>query len=121
MTIDGLNLNSPQATINHTAGTLNLQGTMDLQAGTYQLAGGTIVGGTITGTGTGVRGGNGTLQNVTLDIPFTTKGLTANNVTLNGGSIVLQGGQLEGTVLGSGEIVPDAGHSQMRGRPEGSW
>lgn len=44
-TIDGLLLNSPTATVNHTGGTLRVTHEANLQAGTYRLNGGTLAGG----------------------------------------------------------------------------
>lgn len=48
--LDSLLLNSANATIAHTAGTLTLGGTATLTAGTFNLNGGTIAGGTIDNT-----------------------------------------------------------------------
>lgn len=50
VTLDSLLLSSSNATIAHTSGTLSLLGTATLSAGTYQLNGGTIAGGTIDNT-----------------------------------------------------------------------
>ena len=130
--VDGLSLASANATVQQSAGTLSLQGTMDLQAGTYQLVLGQIQGGRIQSEGgafvvTNLYGSGGILNNVTLAAPIS---LTYSNplnlqntLTLDGGSITMTsltgGGSYYGSVLnaysgaitvnGTGNIIFNGG------------
>lgn len=72
VTVDSLTLGSANATIDHTAGTLTLTEGLVLNAGTYQFNGGTMRGGTISGTGGQVTfQPQGTFDGVTVDRDLT--------------------------------------------------
>jgi hypothetical protein len=70
--LDSLLLSSTNATISHTAGTLTLGGSATLTAGTFNLGGGTIAGGTINNTANRLTFTNNTTS-------------TFNNVAVTGG------------------------------------
>lgn len=107
VTVDSLTLDSANATIDHTSGTLTLTDDLVLNAGTYQFNGGTIRGGRISGSGGQITfQPQGTFDAVTVDrdLTFSTgnfadawidirNGLTlANNriISLTGGAIQLR-------------------------------
>jgi hypothetical protein len=87
---DGLTLNSANATLDHTAGTLTAP--INLDAGTYQLNGGTIANSTVT-----ISGGSLVVQNGTL-----------NGVTVNGADLQVNGNLYvrNGLTLGTHNLVP---------------
>lgn len=95
--VDSLTLNSVHATIDHTSGTLNLTNDLILNAGTYQFNGGTIRGGTISGTGGEITfQPQGTFDGVTIDrdLTFALGNFSdawidvRNGLTLDGGHVV---------------------------------
>ncbi len=83
--INDLTINSVDATLQHTSGTLTLGGTIHVSAGQYQLSGGTISGGTVTGSQLTYAGG--TLDGVSVlgDLSLTNFG---EYVRLSGGTTV---------------------------------
>ncbi len=91
-TINGLTLNSGDATLRHTAGTLSvLSSPINLAAGTFQLAGGVINGGTISGSGGAklvMTASGGTLSGVAVDADLEltddARPAVSNGLVLNG-------------------------------------
>ncbi|MEO7319819.1 MAG: hypothetical protein ABIZ56_12590 [Chthoniobacteraceae bacterium] len=70
ITIENLNLTSPGATLAHVGGTLEINGALTLQAGTYSVQGGAIKGTTITESGGALvftNNGNNRLDGATLN------------------------------------------------------
>jgi len=70
VTVNSVLLNSTNATLHHAGGTLQVNGALTLQAGTYSLEGGAIKGATITRTGGSLlftNNGNNRLDGATLD------------------------------------------------------
>jgi hypothetical protein len=117
--IDNISISSANASLDQTAGTLTLAGTFNASAGTYQLSGGTVTGGTLESTGGmvglgGLSGSAPTISGVTLEGTVTannyltvTNGLTLNSATLNinsfdGNSVLFSGAQ---SISGTGTIV----------------
>ena len=105
--IGNLDITSADATLTHTAGILQINGALSLQAGTYRLAGGAIQGGTITGAGGTFFIGNNSGNRL--------DGVTFNgglNLTQPGGSRVrLQNGA---AFTGSASLgTPDGSISQL--------
>jgi hypothetical protein len=99
ITVDGLTLNSASATVQQTAGVLDVNGTLDLKAGSYQLVVGTLQNARVQSEGgTFSLGGQGfvpVLDGITLATPLTIEqpapafmqdGLTLDHttITLNG-------------------------------------
>jgi fibronectin-binding autotransporter adhesin len=87
ITIDGLTLNSANATLSQTAGNLNLNmGAFNLTTGTYQLSGGTLSNGTLS-----LGGGRLMMQSGTLDNLHITGGdlnldqVSGSNTTIQNG------------------------------------
>ncbi|QDT05745.1 hypothetical protein K227x_41480 [Rubripirellula lacrimiformis] len=80
--INNLTLNSANATLSHTSGTLSLHGAISVAAGRYELNGGTIAGGSLDGTGLAYS--SGSLNGVAV-----TGGLTLSEPN---GSVKLSGG-----------------------------
>ena len=69
VTVEDLLLNSANATLSHTTGTLTTTGAIDLAAGTYSMAGGTIANTTV---------------NATVPMKLTSSGGTLSGVTVSG-------------------------------------
>src|SRR5207244_12518699 len=87
---------------------LPLGGTLDLTVGKFDLnSGGTIVGGTITGSGLLSQGG--TLSGVTVDGPLDLSA-SGSRVTIDGAGITLTG--TSGT--GPGSVLLTGGNSYLR-------
>ena len=120
--VDSLTLASATATMDQAYGTLSLGGTLDVQAGTYDLAGGTIAGGRIQAEGGTFNAQGGTLDNVTLAVPVaTTTGtplILADAITLAGSTVTVTSTQPQSgsgpayayasgnlTVGGTGQVV----------------
>jgi len=118
--IDGLVLDSADATVHHTAGLLNLNGgALELRQGDYLLDGGMLGNATVTSTGgTFTFGPNATLidgvgfnqTDLTINAGQTIDG--ANTISFNGGTLTVGDGgaslaQLEvyGTVLAEGDAA----------------
>jgi len=97
ITVDSLILNSANATIKHTAGTLTAGNGLTLQAGTYALSGsGTIQNTTVNGSGGQFTASGGSLDGVTLN---------ADLHLLNGASVtVLNSFTLNSTITFQGSL-----------------
>ena len=102
--VDSLTLNAAGAALSHTAGTLTTP-SINLQQGTYTLAGGSITGATITGS-----------AGAQINVGSATKPGRLDGVTLSGVTLALSSGGDEDTngpiTLQNGGVT-FAGYSQM--------
>ena len=109
--ITNIVLNNADVTIAHTFDTLTLGGTLDLQAGNYQLGTGTIAGGSITSTGGKLIAldPSATLSGVSvgtnvLDLSTNYGGLTVSNGTTLAGPLNLSGEFFQFTYAQTGSL-----------------
>lgn len=107
-TISGFELSSATATLDHTAGELRVLGDARLNAGIFRLRGGTLVGGTWSGSGSMFVDASSTLRAIRLSV--------LSQIRSNSTLTVRDGLELNGTIrIGGGVTASDQGILDFQG------